>query len=38
MKLYPPSIEGKLPACAGNSLSVPFAMNKAVSEVQVGNM
>ena len=38
MKLYPPLIEGKLPACAGNSLTVPFAMNKAVSETQVGNI
>jgi hypothetical protein len=31
-KLYPPFIEGKLPACAGGSLSIPFTMNKSVSE------
>ena len=38
MKLYPPSIEGKLPACAGNSLVIPFTMNRAVSEDSVGRM
>ena len=37
-KLYPPSIEGKLPACAGNSLVIPFTMNRAVSEDSVGRM
>ena len=29
-KLYPPSIEGKIPAFTGNILKVPFNMNKAV--------
>lgn len=38
MKLYPPHIEGKLPACAGNALSIPFTMNKSVSENQVGGI
>lgn len=38
MKLYPPHIEGKLPACAGSALLVPFLMNKSVSENQVGGM
>lgn len=37
-KLYPPSIENKLPACAGNSLTIPFAMNKVVNENQIGGM
>ena len=37
-KLYPPSIEGKLPACAGNALAIPFTMNKAVNESQIGGM
>lgn len=37
-KLYPPFIESKLPACAGNALVIPFTMNKAVSENQVGGM
>ena len=35
-KLYPPSIEGKLPACAGSSLVIPFTMNKTVNENQIG--
>lgn len=38
MKLYPPSIEGKLPACAGGSLVIPFTMNRAVSEDSVSRM
>lgn len=37
-KLYPPFIEGKLPACAGNALVIPFIMNKAVSENQISGM
>lgn len=37
-KLYPPSIEGKLPACAGDVLVVPFTMNRAVSVNEVGGM
>ena len=35
-KLYPPSIEGKLPACAGSSLVIPFTMNKTFNENQIG--
>lgn len=38
MKLYPPSIEGKLPACGGESLVIPFVMNRAVSEESVSRM
>lgn len=38
MKLYPPHIEGKLPACAGNALLIPFIMNKSVNENQIGGM
>lgn len=38
MKLYPPAIEGKLPAFAGSSVQVPFKVNRAVSMTQVGNM
>lgn len=37
-KLYPPSIEGKLPACDGGSLIIPFIMNRAVSEESVIRM
>lgn len=37
-KLYPPFIEGKLPACAGGSLSIPFTMNKSVGENQIDGM
>lgn len=38
MKLYPPSIEGKLPACGGDSLVIPFMMNRAVGVEEVGGM
>ena len=38
MKLYPPSIEGKLPACAGQSLIIPFTMNRSVGMSQIGGM
>ena len=38
MKLYPPHIEGKLPACTGNALLIPFIMNKSVSESQVSGI
>lgn len=38
MKLYPPSIEGKLPACAGGSLVIPLTMNRAVSSQNVTGM
>ena len=31
MKLYPPAIEGKLPAFAGTSINIPFSFNRAVS-------
>ena len=37
-KLYPPSIEGKLPAFAGNALKVPLVMNRAVNMLEVGGM
>ena len=30
-KLYPPYIEGTIPAFYGNTLIVPFTMNQAVS-------
>lgn len=36
--LYPPSIEGKLPACAGGSLVIPLTMNRAVSSQNVTGM
>ena len=29
-KLYPPTIESKLPAQAGETLSIPFIINRAV--------
>jgi hypothetical protein len=31
MKLYPPVIDNKIPAFYGNSIIVPFKLNKAVS-------
>ena len=34
-KLYPPSIEGKLPAFTGKVLKVPLTMNRAVTRSQV---
>ena len=37
-KLYPPSIEGKLPAFAGNTLKIPITMNRAVNINQVSSM
>jgi hypothetical protein len=37
-KLYPPSIEGKLPAFAGESLKIPITMNRTVNINQVGSM
>lgn len=37
-KLYPPSIEGKLPAFAGESLIIPLTMNRAVNFNQVSSM
>ena len=35
MKLYPPVIEGTIPAFSGTELTVPFAMNKTVGQIQV---
>lgn len=37
-KLYPPSIEGKLPAFAGDTLKIPITMNRAVNINQVSSM
>lgn len=34
-KLYPPNIEGTLPAFSGSALTVPFSMNRAVSANEV---
>lgn len=34
-KLYPPYIEGSIPAFVGDTLVVPFSMNKAVSSNEV---
>lgn len=34
-KLYPPNIEGTIPAFYGTTLVVPFSMNKAVSENEI---
>jgi hypothetical protein len=38
MKLYPPSIEGKLPTFTGSFLKIPFNMNKTVSPNEVFGM
>lgn len=38
MKLYPPSIESKLPAFTGSFLKIPFNMNKTVSSNEVFGM
>ena len=35
MKLYPPIIEGIIPAFYGSKISIPFQMNKAVSKIEV---
>lgn len=35
-KLYPPNVEGKLPAFTGTTLVVPFSMNRAVGPGEVG--
>lgn len=35
MKLYPPMIEGTLPAFYGNVMPIPFMMNKGVSENEI---
>ena len=34
-KLYPPFIEGTIPAFSGTVITVPFSMNKAVSKSQI---
>lgn len=34
-KLFPPNIEGTIPAFYGTVLTVPFSMNKAVSKYEV---
>ena len=38
IKLYPPNIEGTIPAFYGTTLVVPFSMNKAVSKSSVYKM
>lgn len=38
VKLYPPSIEGKLPAFAGDTLKIPLTMNRAVNMSEVSGM
>ena len=35
MKLYPPIIEGTIPAFCNQTIVVPFTMNKSVSEKEV---
>ena len=37
-KLYPPNIEGTIPAFYGTTLVVPFSMNKAVAKKDVHGM
>lgn len=37
-KLYPPHIEGKLPAFTGSTITVPLTMNKAVKVSDVNHM
>ena len=37
-KLYPPHIEGTIPAFGGTTLVVPFSMNRAVSALEVNSM
>ena len=34
-KLYPPYLEGTIPAFYGNSITVPFAMNRAVGKNEI---
>ena len=36
-KLYPPNIQGTIPAFSGDSLVVPFTMNKTVSQNNIRN-
>lgn len=35
-KLYPPVIEGTIPAFNGTTLVVPFSMNRSVSKADIG--
>ena len=35
-KLYPPIIEGTIPAFWGDSITIPFSMNRGISKTQVG--
>ena len=35
-KLYPPQIEGTIPAFCGDKIVVPYSMNKTVSPKEVG--
>ena len=37
-KLYPPTIEGKLPAQAGDTLSIPFIINRAINKDEIKGM
>ena len=34
-KLYPPNIEGTIPAFCGTTIVVPFSLNRAVSKSQI---
>jgi hypothetical protein len=38
IKLYPPNIEGTIPAFYGTALAVPFSMNKTVSKGDIYGM
>ena len=37
-KLYPPYIEGSIPAFYGTSLTVPFSMNRSVGRQEVSGI
>ena len=37
IKLYPPYLEGTIPAFYGDSITVPFAMNRAVGKNEISN-
>ena len=34
-KLYPPNIEGTIPAFSGTTMVVPFSLNRAVSKNEI---
>lgn len=38
MKLYPPLIEGTIPAFGGTVITVPFALNKAVARTEIAGL